>query len=265
MFYKADLHIHSCLSPCGSLDMSPLAIVARAKEVGLNCLALTDHNSAGNCAAMAQLCLREGILFFPGIEVTTAEEAHIVCLFGEVGAALELGRMVYDALPRIDNIPEKTGDQVLVNEEDEVEGFEERYLGMASSFTIDELRERVADLGGLFVAAHIDRPCFSVVSQLGFLSGEFSAAELSRAGAMRAAVRSLADGYPLTTASDSHYIHTIGSAHTEFEAEEGARIEGYRQALRDKRAKLVAFDDAFRTAPRGPAPQRSPTSSPGLS
>ena len=248
MIYKADLHIHSCLSPCASLDMSPLAIVTRAKEVGLDCLALTDHNSAGNCAAMGRLCAREGVLFFPGLEVTTAEEAHIVCLFGEVEAAVELGRMVYEALPHIDNVPEKTGDQVLVNEEDEVEGFEERYLGMATLFTVDDLRERVAALGGLFIAAHIDRPCFSVVSQLGFLSGEFSAAELSRAGAMREEARRLAGGYAKVTASDSHYIHTIGSAYVEFEADE-ANITGYRQALLDRRVKLAALDNAFRTAP----------------
>jgi 3',5'-nucleoside bisphosphate phosphatase len=253
MICKADLHIHSCLSPCASLDMSPLAIVTRAKEVGLNCVALTDHNSAGNCAAMGRLCEREGILFFPGMEVTTSEEAHIVCLFGTVDAALELGRMVYEALPHIDNIPEKTGDQVIVNEEDEVEGFEERYLGMACAFSVDDLRERVAGLGGLFVAAHIDKPCFSVLSQLGFLSGEFTAVELSRAGAMRQEAMKLAGGYAVTTASDSHYIHTIGSAFVEFESDDTgiAGIESYKQALLERRVKLVAFDKAFRTAPRG--------------
>jgi len=228
--------------------MSPLSIVARAKEVGVNCLALTDHNSAGNCAAMANLCSREGILFFPGLEVTTAEEAHIVCLFGEVGAALELGRMVYGALPRVDNVPEKTGDQVFVNEADEVEGFEERYLGMASSFSVDELRERVVGLGGLFIAAHINKPCFSVISQLGFLSGEFSAVELSRAGALREETRSLAGGYAAVSASDSHYIHTIGSACVEYESE-SADIGGYGLALRDRRVGLAVFDRAFRTAP----------------
>jgi len=248
MIYKADLHIHSCLSPCASLDMSPLAIVTRAKEVGLNCLTLTDHNSAGNCAAMGRLCAKEGLLFFPGMEVATAEEAHIVCLFGTVDAALELGRMVYEALPHIENKPEKTGDQVLVNEEDEVEGFEERYLGMATTFTVDDLRERVASLGGLFIAAHIDKPCFSVISQLGFLSGDFTAVELSRAGAMREEARRLAGDYPAVTASDSHYIHTIGSAYVEFDSD--ASIDGYRQALSERRVKLIALDKAFRTAPK---------------
>ncbi|GBU21936.1 hypothetical protein R80B4_01838 [Fibrobacteres bacterium R8-0-B4] len=253
MICKADLHIHSCLSPCASLDMSPLAVVTRAKEVGLNCIALTDHNSAGNCAAMGRLCEREGVMFFPGLEVTTAEEAHIVCLFGTVDAALELGLAVYEALPHINNIPEKTGDQVLVNEDDEVEGFEERYLGMACAFSVDDLRERVAALGGLFIAAHIDKPCFSVISQLGFLTGGFTAVELSRAGVMREEARKLADGYAITTASDSHYIHTIGSAFVEFEADETgvAGIESFRLALSERRVKPIAFDKAFRTAPGG--------------
>jgi PHP family Zn ribbon phosphoesterase len=254
MLYKADLHIHSCLSPCASLDMSPLAIVGRAMEVGLNCLALTDHNSAGNCAAMASICAREGILFFPGLEVTTAEEAHVLCLFGDTAAADEFGRTVYDALPHIRNIPEKTGDQVLVNEADEVEGFEERYLGMATTLTVDALRERAFSMGALVIAAHVDKPCFSVISQLGFLSGDFSAVELSRAGAMREEARKLTDGYAAVTASDSHYIHTIGSASVEFEAEASDGIEGYRQALSERRVKLTAFDRAFRTAPKNRKP-----------
>jgi PHP family Zn ribbon phosphoesterase len=249
MKYKADLHIHSCLSPCASLDMSPRAIAGRALEIGVNCLALTDHNSAGNCGAMAKLCEREGILFFPGMEVTTVEEAHVVCLFGEVGASEELGRIVYASLPRFKNIPEKSGDQVFVNEDDEVEGFEEQYLGIACGYTVDELREIVAGLGGLFIAAHVDKPCFSVVSQLGFLSGEFSAVELSRAGALRADALKIAGDYTAVSASYSHYLHSLGSACVEFESA-SAGIEGFRDALKDKRVRMVIFDRAYRTAPR---------------
>jgi len=249
MKYKADLHIHSCLSPCASLDMSLRAIVERALELGINCLALTDHNSAGNCAAMARLCKRENILFFPGLEVTTAEEAHILCLFGDVNSAVKLGEIIYGKLPHIENIPEKFGDQVLVNEEDEVEGFEDRYLGIACGLTVNELREEVKNLGGLFIAAHIDKPCFSVISQLGFLSGEFSAVELSRAGATKESTIALAEDYTAVSASDSHYIHTIGSACVEFEADI-AGIDGYRQALRDKKIQLAIFDRAYRTAPK---------------
>jgi PHP family Zn ribbon phosphoesterase len=249
MKYKADLHIHSCLSPCASLDMSPRAIVERALELGINCLALTDHNSAGNCAAMARLCGRSGILFFPGLEVTTAEEAHVLCLFGDVASAEKLSGLIYGKLPHIENIPEKFGDQVLLNEDDEVEGFEERYLGIACGFTVDELREEVKSLDGLFIAAHVDKPCFSVISQLGFLSGEFSAVELSRAGAAREGVAALAKGYTAVSASDSHYVHTIGSACVEFESQTPG-IDGYREALRENRINLAIFDRAYRTAPK---------------
>jgi hypothetical protein len=269
MIYKADLHLHSCLSPCGSLDMSPRAIVERAVEIGINCLALTDHNSARNCAAMAKLCEREGILFFPGLEVTTAEEAHIVCLFGSVDAAMELGNMVYESLPALKYNFEKFGDQVVVNEDDEVvDMIEDKYLVMACGYTIDDLREEVARLGGLFIAAHVDKPCFSVVSQLGLLSGDFSAVELSRAGAMRLSnaesppnsalayaeinkfrvPRSAFPGYTTVSASDGHYLHNIGSACVEFESE-NASIEGYKGVLRNGQVGIVLFDHAFRTAP----------------
>jgi PHP family Zn ribbon phosphoesterase len=230
--------------------MSPRAIVERALEVGVNCLALTDHNSAANCGAIAKLCEREGILFFPGLEVTTAEEAHVVCLFGEVGAAEEMGGIIYESLPPIKNIPEKTGDQVIVNEDDEIEGEVEKYLVVASAYTVDQLREIVKSLGGLFIAAHVDKPCFSIVSQLGVLSGEFSAAELSRAGVMRGNTEKLTAGYRAVTASDSHYIHSIGSACVEFESAD-ASLGGYGRALRDGTAKTVIFDHAFRTPPGG--------------
>ena len=238
MLYKADLHIHSCLSPCGSLDMSPLSIVKAAVERGVNALALTDHNSAGNCAAMAKLCGDHGILFFPGLEVTTAEEAHVLCLFGETEAAVELDRIIYESLPDIKNVPEKFGDQVFVNENDEVEGFEEKYLGMASSYSIDQLREKVMALGGLFIASHVDKPVFSVISQLGFLSGFFSAVEISSHGAKREDALALAGAYTAVSASDSHYPHTIANTCVQFELP-APSIEEYKLVLERKQVKII--------------------------
>ncbi|MDR3012654.1 MAG: PHP domain-containing protein [Chitinispirillales bacterium] len=248
MIYKADLHIHSCLSPCASLDMSPRAIVERAAEIGLNCLALTDHNSAGNCATMAKFCEREGILFFPGLEVMSAEEAHFVCLFDDVDTATAFGKIIYDSLTPVKNIPEKMGDQVYVDEDDGVVDFEEQYLGIASGYTVDCLRERVAYFGGLFIAAHVDKPCFSITSRLGSLNGEFSAVELSRAGALRGGYEELTKDYTAITASDSHYIHNIGGACIEFESDT-ANIAGFARSLREGRIKMSVFDDAFRTEP----------------
>ncbi|MFP4013777.1 MAG: PHP domain-containing protein [Chitinispirillaceae bacterium] len=237
--YRADLHIHSCLSPCASLDMSPRAIAQTAVEKGLNCIALTDHNSAGNCAVMQTLCSEKGILFFPGIEVSTSEEAHILCLFETVKAAEHLGEFVYRSLPDVDNEPEKLGDQVLVNETDEIEGFVQKYLGLASMITIDQLRSKVRELGGLLIPAHIDRPSFSVISQLGFLSGDFSAVEISRAGVRRGIDLTLAGPYPAVTASDSHYLHEIGSVSVGFELREGT-FEEYCFRLSQKNITIYS-------------------------
>ncbi|MCL2690361.1 MAG: histidinol-phosphatase [Chitinispirillia bacterium] len=218
--------------------MSPLSIVKAAVERGVNALALTDHNSAGNCAAMAKLCRDHNILFFPGLEVTTAEEAHVLCLFGEVETAAELGKIIYESLPDIKNVPEKFGDQIYVNENDEVEDFEEKFLGMASSYSIDHLREKVLALGGLFIASHVDKPVFSVISQLGFLSGFFSAAEISSHGAQREDARALAGAYTAVSASDSHYLHTIANTCVQFELSSPS-IEEYRAALERKQVEII--------------------------
>jgi PHP family Zn ribbon phosphoesterase len=218
--------------------MSPSAIVKAALERGVNSLALTDHNSAGNCAAMAKLCRDNNILFFPGLEVTTSEEAHVLCLFGEVEAAMELDRIIYESLPEIKNVPEKFGDQVFVNEDDEVEGFEEKYLGMASSYSIDELREKVKKIGGLFIASHVDKPVFSVISQLGFLSGLFSAVEMSAAGARRKDTLSIAGAYTAVSASDSHYLHTIANTCVQFELPTPS-IEEYGRVLERNQVKII--------------------------
>ncbi|MFP4162587.1 MAG: PHP domain-containing protein [Chitinispirillaceae bacterium] len=237
--YRADLHIHSCLSPCASLDMSPRAIVETAVQKGFNCLALTDHNSAGNCKVMQTLCSDHGILFFPGLEVTTSEEAHIVCLFETVEAADEADQFVSRTLPQVKHDPEKLGDQVLVNEYDEIEGFIPDYLALASTITIDQLRKKVKELGGLFIPAHIDRPCFSVVSQLGFLEGEFSAVEISRTGVKRGMDMSIAGSYPAVTASDSHYLHEIGSVGIGFDLSE-AKFEQYCHILSQKKITIIS-------------------------
>lgn len=237
--YRADLHIHSCLSPCASLDMSPRAIAQKAADRGVNCIALTDHNSAGNCAVMRTLCSEKGILFFPGIEVTTSEEVHIICLFEAVEAAEDLGEYVYSSLPPVMNDPEKLGDQVIVNENDEIEGFVQKYLGLATTITIDQLRSIVKNLGGILIPAHIDRPSFSVISQLGFLSGEFSAVEVSRAHVRRGMDLTIAGAYPAVTASDSHYLHEIGSVSIGFDLKSHS-FEEYCYRLSQKKTTIIS-------------------------
>ena len=178
---KFDLHIHSCLSPCADLEMSPSEIVGRAKAAGMDGIALTDHQSARNCPAIAECARRAGLACLFGMEVQTAEEVHTLAVFDTVDQALAMTDWVYAALPKRVNDPETFGDQPVVTADDEVEELEWRILAMGCRRTIPETAQKVRELGGLYVAAHIDRPNFSVVSGLGAVpEGCFDAVELSR-------------------------------------------------------------------------------------
>lgn len=216
MIFTADLHIHSCLSPCGSLEMSPRAIVSQARERGLDLIALTDHNSALNCPAFAAACLEFGQPALFGLEVMTREEVHILCLFSTVAQALELGERIYRLLPDVENDPERMGDQVYVDAQDVILGEVGKYLGNAADLSIADLEHLVLDADGLFIPAHIDRPAFSMTSQLGFLpDGSYTAVEVSRYPP-----EDPVEGYTIITGSDAHYLESIGTKPFRFNAEE---------------------------------------------
>lgn len=205
MAILADLHNHSCLSPCGSLDMSPRLIASRARERGVRLLALTDHNSSLNCPAFAAACRAEGILPVFGMEATVQEELHVLCLFGSLEAALAFSNDWYALLPPIPNDPARLGDQVFVDEEESIVGEVETYLGVAAEVPLDELGPKVAAYGGITVPAHVDRAAFSMTSQLGFVvDGPWAALECVR---IPTAIDTR--GYPLTTSSDAHYPEHI--------------------------------------------------------
>jgi PHP family Zn ribbon phosphoesterase len=212
MLYRADFHIHSCLSPCAELEMSPTAIVQRAKEVGLNAIALSDHNCAFNLPAFAAVCARHKLDCLFGLEVTTLEEAHMLCLFDDLDAAMKLGEQVYESLPDIANQPDRFGDQPIVDENDNILGFADKFLISASAYGVNTLLEMVHSLGGLFIPAHIDRSVFGIVSQLGFLPQEnFDAVELTAKGDV-----ALAGNYPILRNSDSHQLDSIGVGSSDF-------------------------------------------------
>jgi len=215
MYYRADFHIHSCLSPCASLEMSPTAIVQQARAVGLNAIALSDHNCAFNLPAFSAVCKREGMACLYGIEVTSIEEAHILCLFNDLDAAMEMGDRVYDSLPPVPNQPGRFGDQPIVDVDEHITGFADKFLISASTFDIGTLDEEAHALEGLIIPAHIDREVFGIISQLGFLPNEdFDAVELTMTGDP-----ALAQKYPIVRNSDSHQLGSIGSIFSEFDVE----------------------------------------------
>jgi len=206
MSLLADFHNHSCLSPCGSLDLSPRVLVDLALRKGVQVLALTDHNSSLNCPAFAKVCPPRGILPLFGMEATTQEEIHVLCLFASLEACIDFSEYAYSILLPFPNNPEKTGDQVYVDENDSIEGEVEYYLLNPLDLTVDTIGAKVAEYGGIVIPAHVDRPAFSVASQLGVMvGGPWSAVECTRLPPMFNGKPLDTLGYPLTTSSDAHF------------------------------------------------------------
>jgi len=205
-----DLHNHSCLSPCGSLELSPRRILEIASAKKLQVMALTDHNSSLNCPAFAKLCPQFGIIPVFGMEATTSEEIHILCLFTSLEASLAFNEYAYSILTPFLNNPEKTGDQVYVDEEDNIEGEVEYYLVNPLEISVDDIGAKAAEYGGIVIPAHVDRPAFSMTSQLGVLvKGPWAAIECVRLPPAFNGQPLDTLGYPLTTSSDAHYPEHI--------------------------------------------------------
>ncbi len=177
----ADLHNHSCLSPCGDLYASPLRLAERAAAAGIHLMALTDHNSAANSPAFAEACRRWKIMALFGTETTSREEVHILSLFPTVDAALAWGEWLYGYLPDFRHDPEKFGDQVIVDVDENIIDFEKRYLIPAVDLGIEEIVAKTHKRKGLIIPAHIDRSANSIFSQLGFLPDlPYDALEITR-------------------------------------------------------------------------------------
>lgn len=237
----ADLHNHSCLSPCASLEESPSLLARLARERGLDLVALTDHNSALNCPAFAEACAREGIAPLFGIEACSVEEVHVLCLFGTVDEALAFGETLRGLLQPLPYDPEKLGDQVVVDADEGVLDLVGYYLGAALSVGFDELCLQAAQSGAIVIPAHVYRPMFSVSSQLGFLPpGPYDAIE-----SMREPGPELTCGLTAVSGSDSHYPEHVCRRPFSVELPEGALepgaaprlLEALRSALRSGRVR----------------------------
>ena len=246
---KFDLHIHSCLSPCANLEMSPAEIVTRAKQAGMDGIALTDHQSARNCPAIAECAKRAGLKCLYGLEVQTAEEVHTVALFDTVEQALAMTDFVYAAMPKRVNDPETFGDQPVVTWDDDIVELEWRILAMGCRHFIPETAAKVHELGGLYIAAHIDRPNFSVLSALGSIpeplpttncqlpaTNYFDAVELSRT-ADEAIWLPQASKYAVTRSSDAHNLDDVARVWTEADLPEFS-IAALKSAFAAKATRL---------------------------
>ena len=210
-----DLHLHSCLSPCASNDMSPANIAAMCALAGLNVVALTDHNTTGNCAAFCAACARYGLLALPGMELTTAEEIHVICLFPDPDAASAFGDLVSRRLPPFANDSRIFGSQLYMDSEDGILGEEPRLLLTAADIGVYEAAALTADFGGVAYPAHIDRPAFSLLSNLGLWDKALAFPLAERSPDCPAdflSGRPDLQGVGLITSSDAHTLDRIGRA-----------------------------------------------------
>lgn len=237
---RADLHIHTCLSPCADLKMSPMAIAEQAKIKEIDILGICDHNSAENVPALIKAAHKFKICVLPGMEVTSQEEVHILALFDELEAALKLQEIIYDNLPG-ENDEEAFGMQVVVNEKGEVLRFNKKLLIGASTLSIEEVIQRIHHLDGLAIAAHIDREGFSLLSQLGFIPEglKLDALEISPSISYEEAKKKFNPRFPLTCSSDAHFLEEIGKGITSFYLEEGTTEEIKKAFLNEKGRKII--------------------------
>lgn len=215
--FKTDLHVHTCLSPCADWEMSPRKIIRRSREVELDLIAVCDHNSAENNDAVMREGLRNGIYVLPGLEICSREEVHVLAVFGTLEQAMTMQEIVYGHLPG-ENRPEIFGHQIVATEADEVLAENPRLLIGATRLGLMDIVRATHDLNGLSLAAHVDRPANSIISQLGFIPADLGidGVEVScRISPVDAKTTLHGIGpRPCLTSSDAHGLNDIGRAYS---------------------------------------------------
>lgn len=239
--FRCNLHMHTCLSPCGDLDMHPAAIVKECLGHMLDVIAICDHNASENVQYVINAARGTGLTVLPGMEVCTREEVHMVVLFETVEALGTFQDIVYAHLAGTNN-EDAFGVQAIVNESGEVEGFNEHLLIGATDISLNTAVSEVHAQGGLAIPSHIDRPGFGLLGQLGFMPPDvpFDALEVSAGLGIAPARQRYPElrAYQFITSSDAHSIHDINRACTRMFLE-GPSFTEIRLALQRQQGRYV--------------------------
>ena len=208
MNFFADLHIHSCLSPCGDNDMTPGNILGMAVVKGLEIVAISDHNAARNLPAAEKIAAAYGLLLVPAIEITTSEEVHMLGYFPDVQTAVDFGAMLKTHLPPGKNKPAFFGEQLVMNEDDEVIDHEDALLIGATDLSLEDCAAKVREVGGVPVPAHINRGSNGLLVNLGMMppSPTFTTVEVWRH--LPCPMEPMENKHVLHS-SDAHYLGDI--------------------------------------------------------
>jgi PHP family Zn ribbon phosphoesterase len=221
--------------------MSPKKIIQKSLEVGLDLIALCDHNSAENAGATMREGNRQGVKVLPGMEVCSKEEVHILALFDELEPALEMQAYIYANLPG-ENNTEVFGFQVVANEQDEVIGENPRLLIGATRLGLHEIVKKTHALGGINICCHVDRPAYGIINQLGFIPEDLNLEGLEVSYRIKLAeAAQIIPGignHSCVTSSDAHYLDDIGKASTVFQMA-GPQLAELRLALAGKEGRKI--------------------------
>lgn len=228
--YYYDLHLHSCLSPCGDDDNTPNNIAGMASLCGLNIIALTDHNTCKNCPAFFEAAKRYGIIPIAGMELTTAEDIHVVCLFEELENAMAFDSEIDKRRMKIENRADIFGNQYILDGEDNRIGEEKYLLPNATSVSLEEAFELVKSFGGISYPAHIDRQSNGIISVLGAFpeTPDFGIIEINQKEKAPEYVKKYSlEDKRIIISSDAHYLTDMRDKENYFELDD----EPYSSAL----------------------------------
>lgn len=221
--FRTDLHIHTLLSPCGDLEMSPANIVSLAGQRGLDIIGITDHNTTKQCELVWKLAQKTSLTVIPGCEMTTREEVHCLGLFEDFDALRIFQDYLDQHLTIIPHNAALFGYQVLIDEDENILEELENYLGASLDVSVEEVEQKVHELSGIFIPAHIDRPRNSLFSQLGFFPPELKvdALQISKL-AEEITIREkykISPDITIVKFSDTHFPADLGKIYTNFEME----------------------------------------------
>ena len=223
-WYKTDLHVHTVLSPCSGLEMSPRSLMGKAKTEGIEIIAVTDHNSMANCLVYEKAAQEFDIAFIYGVEVQSAEEIHIVALFDDWKEGLEFNRELFDSLLPIKNDPAYHGNQIVLDEKENIVRTIKKSLINSSIWTLETVMHKVREFNGFAFPAHVDVTPYSLLGQLGFIPPDLNITAVGITA--ECDEKALLEKYPilhdlvLIRNSDAHSLQDVGSGYTEFYLEE---------------------------------------------
>lgn len=241
--FRADLHVHTVLSPCAAIEMIPPLIIQESLHSGINLIAITDHNSSANVLSVMKAAQGTELMVIPGMEVQSKEEVHILCYFDTIDQLKEWQKIVDSELPDVENDTDHFGEQFIVDETGEFIRSEDRLLLTSTHMGFSEIYNHVKSLGGLFIPAHVNRKAFGLIANLGLVPTDVKVEglEISRHIQEKDAKITFPqiNGYPIIQNGDVHYIDEfLGSCEYDLEV---PSIKDIRLALNSLEGRRLNF------------------------